>query len=384
MADEMKKLLGLLMLKISGRDKTMVNRVNHVLPTEVLKKILEKLDFKSLGLARQTCKCWKEIIDVFELVKQAYRKSIVSCTHTYSTKLFFLSIFFHFLGRISCIIIAGGLSDTEFRSFKVQILIGDIRTKILPKVTIDIFGSSVVVHNGKILLCGGYDNDKACLQLDRGTWKEYNALNEKRFEHSSVTTQTASFLFGGLDSETTYEYLPKDSTTWLMGKTEIPGGFLCGAAISVKSEQEIWLIGGESTGKRILSFSVKDHTFQELPFTLKQDKPGAKCSFLPNTNKIMIMSENSKTTELLDTEKGSLITLTATPNSSRKFFGLGVITTFDKDRLALFGGRGGLDSVELYNTQTEKWDATDIKLQEPKAGFSVLTAKLGDIFSNIE
>ena len=34
-----------------------------VLPPEILEKILAKLDFKSIGSARQTCKLWKQIID---------------------------------------------------------------------------------------------------------------------------------------------------------------------------------------------------------------------------------------------------------------------------------------------------------------------------------
>ena len=62
-------------------------------------------------------------------------------------------------------------------------------------------------------------------------------LNERRVQHSTVTTQAATFLFvGGWGS--TYEYLPKDSTTWLKGKTEIPGGFETGCAIAVKAEAE--------------------------------------------------------------------------------------------------------------------------------------------------
>ena len=39
--------------------------------------------------------------------------------------------------------------------------------------------------------------------------------NEERESHSAVTTQTATFLFGGDCSRTTYEYLPKDSSTTL-------------------------------------------------------------------------------------------------------------------------------------------------------------------------
>ena len=41
----------------------------------------------------------------------------------------------------------------------------------------------------------------------------------------------------------------------------IPDGFWDGCAIAVKSEQEIWLIGGYETEKRILRFDVKNHTF---------------------------------------------------------------------------------------------------------------------------
>ena len=64
---------------------------------------------------------------------------------------------------------------------------------------------------------------KQCLQLDRGTWKEHSTLNEARVWHSIETTQAATFIFGGDYSRTTFEYLPKDSTKWLTGKTEIPG-----------------------------------------------------------------------------------------------------------------------------------------------------------------
>ena len=48
--------------------------INKVLPPEMLKKILEFLDAKSLSFARQSCKRWKNIIDGFELVKQASSK----------------------------------------------------------------------------------------------------------------------------------------------------------------------------------------------------------------------------------------------------------------------------------------------------------------------
>ena len=102
----------------------------------------------------------------------------------------------------------------------------------------------MVAHNGTIILCGGMGNLEKCLQLDNGTWKEHSTLNVERAWHSIVTTQTATFIFGGEYSDQPdskiYEYLPKESTKWMLGKTEIPGGFDEGCAIAVKSDKEIW------------------------------------------------------------------------------------------------------------------------------------------------
>ena len=71
-------------------------------------------------------------------------------------------------------------------------------------------------------------------------------------------------------------------------------------------------------------------------------------------------------------------------NSKRVDHGMGVVTINGKDRLAVFGGYDGrkeLDSVELYNTHTGKWEMVDFKLNEAKFGFGFLTIKLGDILS---
>merc|ERR1712209_92876 len=120
------------------------------------------------------------------------------------------------LKKIACIIIAGGIRMQGGRKSSVEVLTGDLGTKQLPNLPKEIHGSSMVLHNGTILLCGGsWDNNQKCLQLDHGTWKKHSTLNEEREFHSAVITQTATFLFGGDSSIKTYEYLPKDSTTWL-------------------------------------------------------------------------------------------------------------------------------------------------------------------------
>ena len=288
-----------------------------------------------------------------------------------------------FLGRISGIIVAGGSRNS------VKFLIENQGIKELPDIHKNVFGSSMISHNGTILLCGGFGNEKKCLQMDHGTWKEHSTLNVERDWHSAVTTQTATFVFGGDYSDKTYEYLPKDSTKWLMGKTEIPGGFHNGCAIAVKSGQEIWLIGGWRTEKRILSFDVESHTFQVLPFQLNVGRFSHRCAFIPNTTKVMITGGYSDgyldSAEVLDTEGGS-VTMASPLNSKRAGHGISVVTINGKDRLVVFGGYYGgkmLDSVEFFNNQTGKWEVTDFKLSEAKWGFGFLTIKLGDILSQL-
>ena len=210
---------------------------------------------------------------------------------------------------------------------------------------------------------------------------EHSILNMERWRHSAVTTQTATFIFGG-QSQRTYEYLPKDSTTWLLGKTEIPEGFEDGCAIASKSEEEIWLIGGLWNEKRILNFNVNDHTFHEMHFQLNVGRFGHRCAFIPNSNKIMITGGyDLDSTEILDTETGS-VTMAAPMSYKRSDHGMSVVTMNCDDRLAIFGGYYGvtdLASLELYNTQTDEWENTSIRLEKPKHGFGYLSVKLSDI-----
>ena len=152
------------------------------------------------------------------------------------------------------------------------------------------------------------------------------------------------------------------------------------------------MIGGDDTEKRILSFNVNDHKFKVMPFQLNVGRSGHRCAFIPNTNKIMITGAYDNgildSTEILDTE-GEKVTMASPMNLKRLAHGMGVFTINGEDRLAVFGGleslgRGNdLDSVELYNTQTETWENSDIRLNEPKMACGNLTIKLGDIMSKL-
>ena len=303
-----------------------------------------------------------------------------------------------FSEKTLCIIIGGGYGNGSTSS-TFEVLTGDLGTKQLPNLPEGTIGSSMVKYKGNIiLLFGGYKNSKQCLQLDHGTWKEHSTLNEDRIMHSVVTTKHTTFIFGGFNSSRTYEYLQKESNTWLTGNNKIPGGYYSGCAIAVKSEQEIWLIGGfgieYGTEKRILSFNINDHTFQELPFRLNVRRVGSRCAYIPNTNKIIvtggcnltsIQRKSTESTEIIDTDRR--VSIIASPMNDKRFgHGIGIITFNGKETLAVFGGREKsykwLDSAELYNTKTGKWEPTDIKLKGPKGNFGFLTMKLSEAISN--
>ena len=189
------------------------------LPPEMVERILKFLPFKEICQARLICKRWKEIIDKGNLVKDAAGNDLsrlpwkAFCSHfSLNDKRFFLKatakkalelkhcmycLWFQLLSfseNISCIIVAGGYGNGRSTE-TVEVIFGDLRTKQLPNLPRKIVSRSMVLHDGAILLSGGFSNEQKCLQLDHGTWKEHSTLNQKRDYHSAVTTQTATFLF---------------------------------------------------------------------------------------------------------------------------------------------------------------------------------------------
>ena len=82
--DLVKEMINLVLLNTRAIDfpnmTEMDTSTTKVLPTEMLKAILEKLDYKSLCSARQICKHWKDIIDGFKLVEKAFGKHLWKCS----------------------------------------------------------------------------------------------------------------------------------------------------------------------------------------------------------------------------------------------------------------------------------------------------------------
>ena len=71
--------MGLKASKINKAEENVINfpLINELLPAEMLGKILECLDIKSLLNARLTCKRWKLIIDNCNIMEEALSKIFV-------------------------------------------------------------------------------------------------------------------------------------------------------------------------------------------------------------------------------------------------------------------------------------------------------------------
>ena len=239
-----------------------------------------------------------------------------------------------------------------------------------------------------ILFCGLTSNAKDCFVLEKGSLTKHSTINRRRYLAVPISTNSGTFIFGGLYDRFSYEYLPKDSTTWILGRNDIPGGIRDACAIAMNLEQEILLIGDRNPAfnRRILKFDVKNHTFEELPTGLISGRFGHRCAYVPGTKKIIITGGYDWTdngidldsTEILDTENGT-VTLANRMNIRRAGHGIGILTVNDEDKLAVFGGEnienGSIDSVETFNTQTQMWEMTDMKLDQKRHGFGFLSVK---------
>ena len=355
--------------------------IHEILPTEIFVMILKKLGSKSIWNAKLTCREWKKVIDDFRIMKSAIGKF-----ESFKT-LLFLSHTKSLSEKVSAIILVGGLAQNNIPNDQYVEIINDWPRRIRNSKTIEVvWRPSLVQLNDSILLCGGFNNNRMCLIIEKGCLKVHSTLNRNRVRATAVATNSATFIFGGIHEEFSYEYLPKDTTTWIHGKDEIPGGIADACAIATKSGQEIFLFGSHDSenDQRILKFNVKDHTFERLPAKLTYGRCGARCDFIPGTNKVIITGGFSlrnfsmSSNEIFDTEDGSITMAVHPMNLRRSHHGIGIVTINDEDKLTVFGGiscDGGLERIETLNSKTQKWEMTDIKLSQKRYEFGYLSVK---------
>ena len=284
------------------------------------------------------------------------------------------------------IMIAGGSNGSYLKTSEV-VLPGESTSDLgVPDLPYGISGqpSLILTPDKKILLCGGNDNEKKCLEMKNNVWEFHSFLKEKRRHASAVSMENGVFLFGGYENPSSWEWLPKGSTQWQLGTTKIPSndaisipGFMYGCAVKV-SEYEIALIGGATSNfkgtKKLLTYNIETENWKDHGNVITARKNHACVS---SNNKIIITggNETSDSTEIIDICDLTVSTSNGKLNQKRRHHGLAVAHIGSKRTVVAFGGHNEtkyLDSIELWDDTTGKWTLSASRLETPKDSFGYL------------
>ena len=244
-----------------------------------------------------------------------------------------------------------------------------IRNKQLPNLP---QSGATFFHKNTLTSC--IIGAKTCYQLQNGQWKLLNTLNKIRDLDLAVSTDHATYIFGGTFGDfnsKTYEYLPKNSDTWILGKHEIPIEFDEKGCLVALSNEEILLIRSD----QILKFDTSSETFTNVDTKLKQARRNFACSFIPGTHKIIIAGGQDEEFDIIDSteilhvqDDGKIIATKANPmNLKRSNHGIGLLTIQGEERIALIGGSE--NSIETFNSKSGKWELSELKLSERRSDF---------------
>ena len=293
--------------------------------------------------------------------------SLVKCRENTKTNSFSFIISV----KSKSIVVAGGIA---YSGVEVVSTNKTIRNMKLPNLPLK-FGTMAFFHNNTLANCD--PGAKTCYQLQNDQWKPLNTLNKERDIGIAVSTDHASYIFGGAASSKTYEYLPKNSDTWILGKNEIPIQFDHSGCSVALSNEEIFLI----TNEQILKFDTSSETFTIVKVWQEVDskwKPANwkyyACSIIPGTQKIIVTggedeegNPNDSTKILHVQDDGEIIPSNATSmNVKRNGHGIGLFTIQGEERIAVFGGFDfdALDSIETFNYKSGKWELSEFKLSK--------------------
>ena len=114
------------------------------------------------------------------------------------------------LARISGILIVGGygnaspvivLSSVEF----ISPTTGNMKLAPLQSAK-----GSLAKHDGTIMICGGVKIFSNYFKFVHGEWKPNLVLNKTRTHASTVSTGSATFIFGGCKHPNTFDFCRKE------------------------------------------------------------------------------------------------------------------------------------------------------------------------------
>lgn len=250
--------------------------------------------------------------------------------------------------------------------------------------------SLVFTFNNETLLCGGYNNQQKCLESKESQWQEHSALKKPRRFASSLTLWSGVFIFGGVDSRKTWEWLSSEGPTeWISGNNDIPGfGYREGCAVSIFGNYKAILIGGYGTNRRILHFNAHTKQFINLgDEILNQGRWLHACTSFDNVI-IVAGGFNSgsyiSSTEIIhETDLTTANIAVGSMVQARAYHGLVAVTIDDMPKILALGGYADgnyLDSIEMWDPLTEEWKMTTMKMSEKKRDFGFISLPAKPLF----
>ena len=244
--------------------------------------------------------------------------------------------------------------------------------------------SLILTNDNNILLCGGTNNEKQCLQLKEKNWVHHSDLIDLRRYATAITMAKGTFLFGGSwPSQKTWEWLPSGSSTWVYGGSIPHPGINYGCGVLISST-EILLIGGEDSKQRILKFNVETEEWTEMNETLQPGRYHHSCVVFKNS--IFVSGGQTsgdnvlKSTQILDKDN---LSISYSSDLKEATYGHGLVIAHYNNQPTVLAIGGGYyqdddwvprDSIEVWDPETKTWSLTnDLALSEAKYNFGALS-----------
>ena len=188
--------------------------INKRLPNEIIFKIFDYLSVQDLKNCFTTCQRWRDILSDYLRLK-----------------------------RIQTILIAGGEIDGDTycgTPFEDSDIIEGIGIDFyVPNLSISISKNSLVLSNdGELISCGGgQTNDyKQCHVLDKKKWVPHSVLTNPRRLATAIVMPNGIYIFGGIESPTTSDFLPNGAKTWEPGPSVPDHGIQLGSGVKISDK----------------------------------------------------------------------------------------------------------------------------------------------------
>ena len=272
------------------------------------------------------------------------------------------------------VLLVGGSDGSYLKSSEVLLPSGGSRQCNVPDLPAPAGGGSVITKSTEIHFCGGINppngegND--CYQLISGVWTlQSQKLAASTDDRMQVDMPGGSYIFNKPfgSSQTTSEFLPSDSNSWVPGPT-VPGRQMRDGCVVKISDEDFLIIGGDEGpdfSTRIVKFNTRSGTWEDNWGSLLQKRWGLGCTYA--SGKVIVAGGSDgammlESTEIIDVDGRQS---RSAGNMSEKRYGLALVTVNNKV-LAIGGFNGDefLSSVEEFNLEEETWSMASYSMEK--------------------